>query len=118
MFLRSVQRPAFSDRIAHDKLWFELVLFKKRSLASGGTCDDHARVPTWGQMSLTASHGLPDPASLRVLSASAQIAVVAGAGGSLGLMLYAGRRNPSWILLLLFAIWVLSPFVAAVLANV
>jgi hypothetical protein len=43
--------------------------------------------------------------------------MLAGAGGSLGLMLYAGRHQNSRILLLLFAVWVLSPFVAAVMAD-
>ena len=51
------------------------------------------------------------------LRAVAMIAVVAGAGGSVGLMLRVGRRNDSRILLVLFGIWVLSPFVALVLAN-
>ena len=53
-----------------------------------------------------------------MLRAAALIAVPVGAVGSVGLMLYAGRRNPSRILLLLFVIWVLSPFVAAALASV
>ena len=53
-----------------------------------------------------------------MLRAAALIAVPVGAVGSLGLMLYAGRHNPSRILLLLFVIWVLSPFVAAALASV
>jgi ACR3 family arsenite efflux pump ArsB len=44
--------------------------------------------------------------------------LVAGAAGSIILMLIAGRRNPSWILRLLFAGWVLSPFVAAAFADV
>lgn len=55
--------------------------------------------------------------SLGILHAVALIAVVAGAVGSLGLMLFAGRRNPSVLLIVLFAIWVLSPFVALALAN-
>jgi hypothetical protein len=33
-------------------------------------------------------------------------------------MLYAGRRNNSRLLLLLFTLWVLSPFVILLLANV
>lgn len=33
-------------------------------------------------------------------------------------MLYSGRHNPSVILILLFVGWVLSPFVALVVANV
>lgn len=43
--------------------------------------------------------------------------VLAGAAGSLGLMFRAGHRQNSRILLLLFAIWVLSPFMALVLAH-
>jgi hypothetical protein len=45
------------------------------------------------------------------------IAVLVGAGGSIGLMLRVGHRNNSRILLVLFGIWVLSPFMAIVLAN-
>ena len=41
----------------------------------------------------------------------ARIAVVAGAVGSVGLTLRAGRTTPRF-LLFLFVIWVLSPFVA------
>jgi len=52
----------------------------------------------------------------RVLRAVALVAVVIGATGSIGLMLYVGRHNPSRMLLVLFAIWVLSPFVGLVLA--
>jgi hypothetical protein len=33
-------------------------------------------------------------------------------------MLYAGRRNPSHLLIFLFVIWVLSPFVLLGLANI
>ena len=51
------------------------------------------------------------------LRAAALIAVLVGAVGSVGLMLRAGRRSPR-LLLVLFAIWVLSPFMALVLANV
>lgn len=46
----------------------------------------------------------------------ALVAVVVRAAGSIGLMLHVGRRNPSLVLLALFAIWVLSPFVGLVLA--
>jgi hypothetical protein len=56
------------------------------------------------------------PITTAVLGRAALAAALAGAAASLALMLYAGRRNPSWILALLFAAWVLSPFVAAVLA--
>jgi hypothetical protein len=64
------------------------------------------------------SRGRPKRGFLGVLRAAALIAVLAGAAGSLGLMLHAGRRNDSRILLVLFTIWVLSPFVALVLADV
>jgi hypothetical protein len=50
--------------------------------------------------------------------AAALIAVLVGAVGSVGLMLHAGRNNPSRLLLVLFALWVLSPFIALVFANV
>src|SRR5712691_4338173 len=55
--------------------------------------------------------------TLGVLRAVALIAVVAGAVGSVGLMLHAGKRTPR-LLLVLFTIWVLSPFVALAWANV
>ena len=64
------------------------------------------------------SRGRPGGGFLGLLRAAALIAVLAGAGGSVGLMLRAGRRNDSRTLLVLFAIWVLSPFMALVLANV
>src|SRR3954453_18979169 len=51
--------------------------------------------------------------SVTVLRNVAGLAVVAGAAASVAVMLQAGRRQQSRILLLLFAIWVLSPFVAA-----
>jgi len=52
-----------------------------------------------------------------LLRTAGRIAVLVGAVGSLGFMLYAARHQNSRILLLLFAAWVLSPFVAVVLAN-
>jgi hypothetical protein len=45
------------------------------------------------------------------------IAVVAGAVGSLGLMFRADQRTPRFLLVLFF-IWVVSPFVALAWANV
>lgn len=50
--------------------------------------------------------------SLGVLRLVALIVSVVGALGSVSLTLWFGRRNPSYILPALFAIWVLSPFVA------
>jgi hypothetical protein len=51
------------------------------------------------------------------LRAVARIAVVAGAVGSVGLMLRAGRSTPRFVLVL-FVFWVLSPFVALAWTNV
>ena len=44
-------------------------------------------------------------------------AVVLGAVGSVALMLWVGHRNPSRLLLTLFVIWDLSPFVALLVAD-
>jgi hypothetical protein len=63
------------------------------------------------------SRGRPEGGLLRLLRTAALIAVLAGAVGSVGLMLHAGRRNNSRILMVLFTLWVLSPFLALVLAN-
>src|SRR5262245_18378258 len=52
------------------------------------------------------------------LRSAASIAVPLGAVGSVGLMLWAGRRNDSRILLVLFGLWVLSPFVLLALVKV
>ncbi len=60
--------------------------------------------------------GPEDGSSLGLLRAAALIAVLAA--GSVGLMLRAGHRNDSRLLLILFAVWVLSPFVALLFVNV
>jgi ABC-type transport system involved in multi-copper enzyme maturation permease subunit len=51
------------------------------------------------------------------LRAAAVIAALAGVVGSAGFLLRAGQRTPR-LLLAVMALWVLSPFVALVLANV
>ena len=56
--------------------------------------------------------------STNVLRTVALIAAVAGAAGSVVLMLRTGSRNQSSVLMLMFAVWVLSPFVALALAEV
>lgn len=63
-----------------------------------------------------ASRRRPEVGFLGLMRSVALIAVVAGAVGSLVLMLRAGQRTP-WLLLILFIIWVLSPFVALLCAN-
>src|SRR5260370_31946958 len=64
-----------------------------------------------------ASRGNPKGGFLGLLHAVALTALVAGAGRSVGLMFWVGHRNPSRVLLVLFAIWVLSPFIALLFAN-
>lgn len=58
-----------------------------------------------------------DRGLLAVLSRLALMAVMAGAVGSVGLMLRADQRTPRFLLVLFF-LWVLSPFVALAWANV
>ena len=54
---------------------------------------------------------------MRVLRGAGLIAVLVGAAGSVGLVLRVGQRNPSKILITLFVVWVLAPFVGLVLAD-
>ena len=58
-----------------------------------------------------------DGGFLGSLRTAALIVSVTGAIGSLGFMLRVGSRNPSRLLLLVFAIWVLSPFAALILTH-
>jgi hypothetical protein len=69
-----------------------------------------------GEMTSRANRGTLAGGFLGILRAVALIATVAGAVGSLGLMLRAGQRTPRF-LLVLFIIWVLSPFAALLWAN-
>jgi ACR3 family arsenite efflux pump ArsB len=59
----------------------------------------------------------PERGFLRLLRRASLVAALAGAVGSIGFMLYAGRRNHSLLLPVLFTIWVLSPFVALGFAH-
>ena len=59
----------------------------------------------------------PEGGFLRRLRAAALIAVLVGAGGSVGLMLRAGRSSDERLLVMLIAGWVLAPFAALVLAH-
>ena len=71
-----------------------------------------------GEMTSEVSRKRTEGGFLGLLHAAALIAVLAGAVGSVGLMLREGHRNPSRLLIVLFTFWVLSPFMALVLANV
>ena len=62
------------------------------------------------------SPGEPEGGFLGLLRAVALVALVVGATGSLGFMFRAGQHTPR-LLLVLFTIWVLSPFVALLWAN-
>ena len=55
--------------------------------------------------------------SPRALRTAASVAVVAGAVGSIASMLLVGQRNPSALLLVLFAGWVAGPFLGLAWAN-
>lgn len=72
-----------------------------------------------GRGGMTAEPSLYEPArgTLARFRLAALIAVLVGAVGSLALMFYTGRRNNSRILMLLFTLWVVSPFVVAALAD-
>jgi len=75
---------------------------------------------TGGSAELTSrvQRGSRDGGFLGVLRAVALIAVVAGALGSVGLMLWVGHRNPARALLFLFVIWDLSPFIGLILVEI
>jgi hypothetical protein len=56
--------------------------------------------------------------TLSQLRTVALIVLLGGAVSSLVLVLHAGRNNKSILLPVLFVIWVLSPFIALLFANV
>lgn len=58
-----------------------------------------------------------DSSSVHRFRAVSLIAALAGAVGSIALTLYAGRHNSSHLLAWLFTLWVLSPFVLLLGAN-
>ncbi len=55
--------------------------------------------------------------ALRILRLTAIPALLLGAIGSVSLMLRAGHNNNSLLLLFLFGLWVLSPFLLLILAE-
>jgi hypothetical protein len=73
-------------------------------------------VSTASEITAKASRERPD-GFLGPLRALALTAVVSGALGSVALMFWVGHRNPSRVLLFLFLVWVLAPFVALLLAD-
>src|SRR5260370_7582569 len=70
------------------------------------------------EMTSELSRERPEGGFLGLLRAAALIAVLAGAAGSVGLMLHASHRiNSPRILRVLFALWVPSPFVGPLFAT-
>ena len=61
--------------------------------------------------------GGPEGGFLGRLRIAALVAVLAGAAGSVGLMLRAGRSTDERLVVILIAGWVLAPFTALVLAH-
>jgi hypothetical protein len=59
---------------------------------------------------------MDEPRLITTTRNAARLAVLAGGIASVAWMLYAGRRQQSQILILLFAMWVLSPFMAGFIA--
>ena len=68
-------------------------------------------------MTSEVSPGKTDGGFLRLLRTAAYIAALIGAIGSVGFTLRAGHRNPSRLLITLFVLWVLSPFIAMLFGN-
>jgi hypothetical protein len=58
-----------------------------------------------------------DSKTVRFFHMAAVLTVLIGAGASIGFTIYTGRNNPSFLLILLFAGWVVSPFIALLLIN-
>ena len=69
-----------------------------------------------GEIASKTSQGRTEGGFLDLLRVVALIALVVGAIGSLVFMFRAGQHTPR-LLLILFTIWVLSPFVALLWAN-
>ncbi len=58
-----------------------------------------------------------NPARSGRLKRVSGLALITGAAGSLGLMLYAGRHNKHFFITALFTVWVLAPFASLALAD-
>jgi hypothetical protein len=56
--------------------------------------------------------------NIRILRSLALILILTGAIGSLILTFHMGRKNNALLLTLLFAVWVLSPFIAFLMSDV
>jgi hypothetical protein len=70
-----------------------------------------------GERNSEVSRGRPEGGFPGLFRGAALMAVLGGAVGSFALMLHAGRHQSSLILMGLFTVWELSPFVALVCAH-
>ena len=61
--------------------------------------------------------GKIDGGFLLLLRTAARIAALIGVVGSVGFTLRAGQRNPSRLLIAMFVIWALSPFIAMLFGD-
>ena len=59
----------------------------------------------------------PSRASIGILRLLALVGLGVAAASSLGFMYFVGRKNPSVILMVLFTVWVLGPFVGLAVAQ-
>jgi hypothetical protein len=81
-------------------------------------CDNQARVGRRRtHMTSGVSRGMLEIGFLSVVRGVAVVAMLAGSAGSVTFMLHASRRQQSRIPMLLFGIWVISPFGAAAVAS-
>ena len=55
--------------------------------------------------------------TIRSLGITAYVAIFIGAIGSIDLMLRAGKNNHSILLIMMVAVWVLSPFITLLILN-
>lgn len=60
----------------------------------------------------------PENEEVGLLRKTALTGVLLGAAGSLGFLFRAGQRSPQRLVMLLMAIWVISPFVALVFLDI
>ena len=99
---------------------FSKIRVKPAGLLCGERCLTRTRTPPKKlntEITSEVSRGKPEGRFLGPLRTAALIALLVGAGGSIGLLLRAGQRTPR-LLLVILIIWVLSPFMALVLADV
>lgn len=66
---------------------------------------------------MSSGQNSPNRASIDILGVLALVGLGVAAAYSLGFMYFVGRKNPSVILMVLFTVWVLLPFVGLAVAQ-